>query len=363
MAKILASPGRYIQGPGEINRIREHLSRLDGPFLFVMGGHAYAMLSQTIRDSYGDDGMTVCERFQGECTREEISRLRTLFQEHGCRAVAGVGGGKAIDTAKGVAYYEACPVISIPTIASTDAPTCSIAVTYTTDHVFDGNLVLSRNPEIILVDTEIIARAPVRFLVCGMGDALSTFFEATANASSGHENFVGGTATLTSVALAELCYRTLIQDGLKAKEAAEQQFCTPELEHIIEANIYLSGVGFESNGLACAHSVYNALTTLPQCHEMYHGELVAFGTLVQLMLEKRPENEIQEVLRFCTSLGLPVTFDAICSTGLTPEDLMAVAAAACSPINFMAGEPFPVTEQMTLDALIAADARGRAFRM
>jgi len=362
MAKILASPGRYIQGQGEISRIRDHLSRLDGPFLFVMGGHAYATLCQTIVESFKDPKAAVCERFSGECTREEIARLRAVFQEYGCRAVAGVGGGKAIDTAKGVAFFEGCPVISIPTIASTDAPTSAISVTYTSHHVFDGNLLLPKNPEIVLVDTEIIARAPVRFLVCGMGDALSTYFEARANEASGHENFVGGTTTRTSVALAELCYQILIRDGLKAKEAVEKQVCTPELENIIEANIYLSGVGFESNGLACAHSIYNAFTTLPQCHQMYHGELVAFGTLVQLILEKRQEREVEEVLRFCTHVGLPTTFGEICSTGLTREDLMAVAAAACSPVNFMASEPFPVSPDQVYEALVAADARGRSFR-
>lgn len=362
MSKVLASPSKYVQGAGELSRIKDHISRLGGPFLFVMGGFAFKNLKETIEESFKDsDTIRIFEKFNRECTRKEIDRLRAIYLTNGCRVVVGIGGGKALDTAKGVAYYEKSPVITIPTIASTDSPTSAISVTYTEEHVFDGNLVLPENPEIVLVDTDIITRAPVRFLVAGMGDALSTYFEASANAASGHKNFVGGTFTNTSLALAKLCYEILIRDGLKAKNAAENKVCSKELENIIEANIYLSGVGFESNGLACAHSIYNALTTLPQCHHMYHGELVAFGTIVQLVLERRPDAEIAEAIHFCTSVGLPVSFNGLSKTELSHDDIMKVAVAACNPGSFMDSEPFKATPEMTFRALIAADALGKKF--
>jgi glycerol dehydrogenase len=362
MTRILASPSKYIQGPGEISRIHEHISHHEGPALFVMGGFAHTNLKGIIEESFRNcKNQPVFERFSGECTKDEIKCLRAVCRKHGCTVIVGIGGGKALDTAKGVAFYEKIPVVSIPTIASTDAPTSAIAVTYTKDHVFDGNILLPKNPELVLVDTDVIARAPVRFLVAGMGDALSTYFEAMANAASGHDNFAGGKPTNTSLALAKLCYEILIRDGLAAKQSAERGVISRELENIIEANIYLSGVGFESNGIACAHSVYNALTTLPPCHNRYHGELVAFGTLVQMVLEQRPEGEIYEVLRFCTSVGLPVTLAEISARVLTRDELMSVAATACSPMNFMDSMPFVVTPQMLHDALVAADALGRRF--
>lgn len=360
--KILASPFKYIQGAGELSRISDHISGFRGPFLFVMGTFAYQNLKGIIEKSFQGSGLTlVFEQFQGECTKKEIDRLREVFRNSHCTVVVGAGGGKALDTAKGVAYYEDVPVISIPTIASTDAPTSAISVTYTEDHVFDGNLLLPKNPAVVLVDSEIIAEAPVRFLVAGMGDALSTYFEAQANAASGHDNFAGGKGTNTSLALAKLCYDLLIRDGVKAKESALRQECSPELENIIETNIYLSGVGFESNGLACAHSIYNAMTVLPQCHHRYHGELVAFGTIVQMVLENRSEDELSEVFQFCTSVGLPVSFDGISDDLLSHDDVWKVAHVACSPENFMDSEPFDVTEQMVFDAIIKSDELGRQY--
>ena len=362
MSRVLVSPSKYIQGPGELFRLKDRISHLGGPVLFVMGGFAYTHLKGAIEESFNHATTPVIfEKFGGECTKSEIDRLRAIYRTNHCTVVVGVGGGKALDTAKGVAYYEGAPVVSVPTIASTDAPTSAIAVTYTEDHVFDGNILLPRNPDLVLVDTDVITRAPVRFLVAGMGDALSTYFEASANAASDHDNFAGGKSTTTSLALAKLCYEILIRDGLKAKQAAENGVCSREVENVIEANIYLSGVGFESNGLACAHSVYNAFTKLPSCHAMYHGELVAFGTIVQMVLEKRPENEIEDVLRFCTSVGLPVTFAEVSTTELTHDELMSVAIAASGPDNFMDSMPFPVSPEMTFDALAVADALGRKF--
>ena len=174
--KVLASPSKYIQGQGELSNIQFHLSHFDGPVLFVLTCFAHTHLKNFIEESFKNSEILIFVRFSGECTKKEIERLRTIYHTHSCQVVVGIGGGKALDTAKGVAFYENCPVISVPTIASTDAPTSAIAVTYTEEHIFDGNLILSKNPDIVLVDTDIIMNAPVRFLVAGMGDALSTFF-------------------------------------------------------------------------------------------------------------------------------------------------------------------------------------------
>ena len=361
--RVLVSPSKYIQGSGELSRIKDHIFRPGRAFLFVMGGYAYDNLKDIIKDSFlGSKAKLVFERFGGECTHEEIDRLREIYTKNGCTVTVGVGGGKALDTAKAVAYFEKGTVISIPTIASTDAPTSALSIVYTKEHVFAKTLALLDNPEVVLVDTDVIMNAPVRFLVSGMGDALSTYFEARANAESGHVNFAGGLSTRTSLVLAKLCYDILIRDGLRARWSVDNKVHTKELEDVIEANIYLSGVGFESNGLACAHSIYNAITSLPKCHHMYHGELVAFGTIVQLVLEKRPDSEIKEAITFCISIGLPVSFYELTKDELTKDEIMNVAVTASGSGSFMESEPFDVTPEMIFSALMETDALGRSYR-
>jgi glycerol dehydrogenase len=194
-------------------------------------------------------------------------------------------------------------------------------------------------------------------LVAGMGDALGTYFEARACERAGAATCMGGKTTLTALALARLCYDTLRRDGLNAKLAVQNGVCTKAVENIIEANIYLSGIGFESGGVAAAHAVGNGLAVIEGTHSAYHGEKVAFGTLVQLVLENSSD-EIREVLDFCASVGLPVTLAALGAGEASEEELRAAAAAACAD-GSMAAMPFEVTPEAAYAAIIAADALGR----
>ena len=217
------------------------------------------------------------------------------------------------------------------------------------------------NPNLVLMDTDVVAAAPARLLISGMGDALATYFEARATKASGSGTCAGGQVTVAAMGLAKLCYDTLLSDGLKAALAVEQKVCTKAVENIIEANTFLSGIGFESGGLAGAHAIHNGFTVLPQCHEYYHGEKVAFGTLVQLMLEDAPTEEIAEVVDFCQTVGLPTTLAEIGLADVSREEIRKVAEAASAPGESIHNMPFPVDADKVYAAILAADALGRFY--
>jgi glycerol dehydrogenase len=280
------------------------------------------------------------------------------FRRAGAGVLVGVGGGKLLDTAKAAAFYAEAPVITAPTVASTDAPCSALSVINSEDGVFKKLLFLPANPNIVLVDTDIISAAPVRTLVAGMGDALATYFEARACARAGATTCMGGRTAPAALALARICYDTLRRDGLAAKRAVERRVCTRAVENIIEANTYLSGVGFESGGVAAAHAIGNGLAAIEGTHAMYHGEKVAFGTLAQLVLENSAE-EIREVLDFCASVGLPLTLAALGAGDASEKDLREAATAACAD-GSMAAMPFAVTPETVCAAIVAADALGEA---
>jgi glycerol dehydrogenase len=264
-------------------------------------------------------------------------------------------------------------LIIVPTIAATDAPTSHSAVLYTPDGSFDDYAYFKQNPNIVLVDTTAIAQAPTRFLVSGMGDALSTFFEARANVRSfskvnaglpcGYREGYCGEArgTNAAFALATLCYQTLLKDGVKAKESCDQKVVTSALENIIEANILLSGLGFESGGLAAAHAIHDGLTILEGTHRYYHGEKVAFGTLAQLVLENSPTEELEEVFGFCLKVGLPVCLADIGVPRIFDDQLYEVAKKACIPEESVHAMPFPVTVESVAAAIKVADVIGRGY--
>ena len=360
MAKVIIVPGKYVQGAGELKNLAVYAAKLGKKALCLVSASGLKRNKEVIDGSFaGTDAEVVYEVFNGECCRKEIDRLKAICNENKIDVVIGVGGGKILDTSKAVAYYNKIPVVIVPTIASTDAPCSALSVVYTEDGVFEEYLWLPANPNLVLVDTDVVVNAPTRLLVSGMGDALATYFEARACERSGASSCAGGLPTSAAMALAKKCYDTLIEKGYLAKAAAEKHVCTKAVEEVVEANTLLSGIGFESGGLAGAHAIHNGLTVLPQCHHMYHGEKVAFGTITQLVLENVDEEELMEVISFCISVGLPITLEQLGITEIKEEEIMAVAEAAAAETDTIHNMPFKVTAKDVYAAILAADAIGR----
>lgn len=373
MRKAFICPTKYVQGEDELLNLGYFVKIYGDSALLIAHPDDVARVKAKLDATAEKFGVRFVESgFAGECSRQEVARLQAVAAENGCTCTIGLGGGKAIDTAKCVAQGD--NLIIVPTIAATDAPTSHSAVLYTPDGAFDDYAYFKQSPSVILIDTTVIANAPTRFLVSGMGDALSTYFEARATAQSfsnvnaglpcGYREGMCGEAkgTNAAMALATLCYQTLLADGVKAKIACDSNQVTPALENIIETNILLSGLGFESGGLAAAHAIHDGLTILPGTHHSFHGEKVAFGTLAQLVLENAPTEEIETVLEFCTQVGLPVCLADIGVDSITPEELQQVAEKACIPEESVHSMPFPITPERVGAAIMAADAMGRAWK-
>jgi glycerol dehydrogenase len=354
-----AFPGKYIQG--------EHaITALPG-LIQLLGNKGLVIASPTVKNNIlpicrlEDSGVNFSsEVFQGECCEKELKRIQESVAYHEADILIGMGGGKTIDSAKIVADRAGIPVIIVPTIASTDAPCSGCAVIYSEEGVFQSVYYTKMNPQVVLVDTFIIANAPVRFLVAGMGDALATWFEARSCAQTRSLNECGGLSTLTGLNLARLCYDTLLQYGSEAKYSCENKLVSIALDHITEANILLSGIGFESSGLATAHSVHNGLSALDETHSYYHGEKVAFGVLTGLHLTASASEERETVYSFCEAMGLPTTFSDIGIHEVNHEKLARVAMKTCAPMEGIHHETGEITPRKVIDAMIAADAQGRS---
>lgn len=373
MRKAFICPTKYVQGQDELLNLGYFIKVFGDSALLIAHKDDIERVKDKLDSTAKKFGVTFVEsNFKGECSREEVARLQELAKENKCACTIGLGGGKAIDTAKCVAQGD--NLIIVPTIAATDAPTSHSAVLYTPDGAFDDYAYFKQSPSVVLVDTTVIAKAPTRFLVSGMGDALSTYFEARATASSysnvnaglpcGYREGLCGEAkgTNTALALAKLCYETLINDGVKAKVSSDCNLVTPALENIIETNILLSGLGFESGGLAAAHAIHDGLTILEGTHKYFHGEKVAFGTIAQLVLENAPKEEIEEVLEFCVQVGLPVCLEDIGVETITEEELKEVAEKACIKEESIYSMPFPINVDEVAAAIITADSIGKNYK-
>ncbi len=350
-------PSRYVQGPNALDLLGEELARLGKKVLLVEDPFVAQAYGEVIAASLAGKLEAHKEVFDGECCDEEINRLSAIA---GIDLVAGIGGGKAVDTAKAVAHNLGVPIAIVPTLASTDAPCSALSVIYTKTGEFDRYLVLPQNPNLVLVDSAVIAKAPVRFLVAGMGDALATWFEAESCAATKSGNMTGRVGSATALGLARMCFEVLMDYGLLAKQGCEAGVTSPALERVIEANTLLSGLGFESAGLAAAHAIHNGLTALEATHHYWHGEKVAFGTLTSLILTDKSPEMIDLVFSFCESVDLPTTLADIGLGTVSDEDLMKVAQAATAAGETIHNEAGTITAEAVFLAMKTADSIGQS---
>ena len=342
-----------------MQRLGSELSVLGRKVFGICTPFAFKNIMPPIQDYIQNTCQFSIEKFQGECSDENIDKFSSMAEHIQADVIAGIGGGKTMDTAKAVAHKLQLPVAIVPTIASSDAPCSALSVIYTETGTVKRYLMLPKNPNLVLVDTKIIAQAPVRFLVAGMGDALATWVEAKSCKAKYAKNMTGDVGSITAFALAELCYETLLEYGFSAKLACEANVVTPALEHVVEANTLLSGLGFESGGIAAAHSIHNGLTVLHPTHAFYHGEKVAFGVAASLFLTDQSMDMIEEVFSFFETVGLPTTLGAIGLSDASDADLMSVAETACSEGETIHNEPIPVTPEKVFAAIKMADAFGK----
>jgi glycerol dehydrogenase len=161
------------------------------------------------------------------------------------------------------------------------------------------------------------------------------------------------------MAMAKLCYDTILQYGIEAKAAVEVKAATPAVEKVVEANILLSGVGWESGGLATAHAIANSLPLIHETHGFLHGEKVAFGLITQLCLEhNRTVDETYRIVDFLIAVGLPVTLADMKMQDVTRERLLDFATAISGEGSFVHNHPFRIAPTDIVDAIYAADSLG-----
>jgi glycerol dehydrogenase len=363
MARIFTSPSRYIQGYNILKDFGKYVSHL-GSKPFIIGGKtALSTIRESVSRSAAENFIE-CDFavFSGKGTRSDAAELTRKATDFGADVIVGAGGGLVLDTAKAVAYETDLSIVMVPTVASTDAPCSAEALQYTEDHRFDREIKLKRNPDVVIVDSKIIAEGPTRFFVAGMGDALSTWFEAHTCMKSGAKNFSGGMATAAGLSIARLAYDTLLEYGVAARLAVDQNTVTPAVEMVIEANTLLSSIGFENCGVGAAHSISVGLGTLEGAENCLHGELVGFGTIANLVLENYPKDEINKVIGFCSAVGLPMSLKQLGIKDTSRTNLLKAAEIVLGPGSFMKNLSFETTLDLVVDSIIGANALGVSFR-
>lgn len=350
---VMGTANAYIQAPGILSQAGERI-RPYGTHLFIVSGEkSWKSAGGRLEASLAAAGMTYeLHLYRGECSYEEVERLKALMKPIEGQLVAGVGGGKVTDLAKALAYESGHPFISVPTIAATCAPVANLSIMYSEAGVYIDFSLYPRNTLLALVDTDVIARSPARYLAAGIGDTIAKWYEARVSALKGPPSL----PTAAGLQMARLCLDTLLEVGEEAVRQVQLGESGESLQKAIDSIILISGAvgGFGERFCrsAAGHAIHNGLTVLPESHHALHGEKVAYGILVQLVLEQNTGDDFDRLVDLYRKVGLPCSLaDMGIHRTLSEEELQHVAKVAISPEGTMNMMPFEVTEQMVVEAM------------
>ncbi|MBV5257568.1 iron-containing alcohol dehydrogenase family protein [Synechococcus moorigangaii CMS01] len=358
MMQIFIAPAQVLKGMNALAQAGGAIARW-GKRPFVVGGQqTLQQLAASFHALADQENLDLATgSYSPDCSEASLKGLTKKFKAHKADFVIGVGGGKALDTAKLLAHQQNCPIVTVPTSAATCAAWTALSNVYSDQGAFQYDVSLAQCPNLLILDYGLIRTAPQRTLIAGIGDAIAKWYEASV--SSGHSP---QTLTIAAVQEARILRDILFQKSAQA--IADVQ--SSEWQEVVDATVLLAGVIGGLGGANCrtvaAHAVHNGLTHLPAAHGILHGEKVAYGILVQLRLEEicqksqLAETARQQLLQFYRDIGLPKGLGDLGLDNMTLAELRQVAEITCQPQSDIHRLPFKVNPEQLMAAMVSTEA-------
>ena len=350
---LTVAPAQVVRGNLALENV--DLTRMGNRPLVVGGDRTLAVVHPRLQPAIACQQLSVAwASYSPDCSEDSLAMLRSQIKQHQADFIIGVGGGKALDTAKLLAHQCHLPIVTIPTSGATCAAWTALSNVYSPQGAFLYDVPLDRCPDLLVLDYSLIQTAPQRTLVAGIGDALAKWYEASVSSGTSEQTLI-----IAAVQQARILRDILLQKSADAlKEPGGEVW-----REVVDATVLLAGVIGGLGGAQCrtvaAHAVHNGLTHIPAAHDALHGEKVAYGILVQLRLEEMVQgNQLaatarQQLLKFYAEIGLPQTLDDLALGNITLKELRQAAEIACNPNSDIHRLPFKVVPEQLMAAMVS----------
>ena len=356
---LAISPARVLRGEHCLANSGQEIAKLGVRPLVIGGNNTLKTIKPFIEPVLKAEKLiSQSASYSPDCAESSLIKLKNLATEHQADLVIGVGGGKALDTAKLLAHQCGLPIVTIPTSGATCAAWTALSNIYSEAGAFEYDVTLSRCPELLILDYGLVRTAPQRTLVAGIGDAIAKWYEASV--SSGESS---ATLLISAVQQARILRDILFQKSAIALQKPDSN----EWREVVDATVLLAGVIGGLGGAECrtvaAHAVHNGLTHLVEAHDVLHGEKVAYGILVQLRLEEMVQGNIlaassrQQLIKFYTEIGLPKTLEDLGLENISLAQLRKVAIIATQPQSDIHRLPFSVSAEQLTAAMVSTTVK------
>ena len=305
------APRRYLKIRGGISHLPDLLTPYGTRLFFLFDPLIHHRYGASFISPFHTSGWHVREGcLQRECCEEEGRHHIDALEKSPPDLVVGIGGGKTLDLAKWIAARLGIPFVALPTSAATCAATTSVTVLYSPSGSY-LQTVTTTPPILTLIDPTVQLSQPPRLLAAGMADAIAKWIEARGKRKIHHKRIFPAAA----LSLARLSYEFLTREGTRGLEDLKKGQWTPVLSEITDINLLITGListlGGESVRVSAAHAFQDAFCGLGTKRDTLHGEWVAFGILVQLVLEKNPPSLVRRHLALFRRWEMPMSLEAL----------------------------------------------------
>jgi len=360
---LTIAPAQILRGDKILAPAGSAIARLGTSPLIIGGDRALQAIAPILSPILAQNSLPIATAQVSECSEATLEELHQAVSTHKANLIIGTGGGKALDAAKLLAHQCGLPIVTIPTSAATCAAWTALANIYSPEGAFLYDVTLSRCPDLLVLDYSLIATAPQRTLVAGIGDAIAKWYEASVSSGTSEQTLI-----IAAVQQARILRDILFQKSSAALQAPGSTIW----QEVVDATVLLAGVIGGIGGAQCrtvaAHAVHNGLTHIPASHGTLHGEKVAFGILVQLRLEEMIlGNQLaatarQQLLKFYSEIGLPQTLGDLGLGNITLGELRQAAEIATAPNSDIHRLPFTVIPDQLMAATISTTVPADAIR-
>ena len=355
---LAIAPARVLRGENCLADSGQEIAKLGVRPLVVGGDRTLDVVAARVAAIAKSAGLELeTANYSPDCAESSLARLKDAVNRHQADVILGVGGGKALDLAKLVAFQCGLPIVTVPTSGATCAAWTALSNVYSEAGAFQYDVTLNRCPDLLILDYGLIRTAPQRALIAGIGDAIAKWYEASV--SSGDSS---ATMLISAVQQARILRDILFQKSAIALQDAESD----AWREVVDATVLLAGVIGGIGGADCrtvaAHAVHNGLTHLTEAHDVLHGEKVAYGILVQLRLEELVQgNQLaasarQQLLKFYAQIGLPMSLEDLGLGEITLSQLRQVTVIATQPQSDIHRLPFKVLPEQLAAAMVSTVA-------
>lgn len=364
IVSLSIAPAQVVRGSDAITQVGDQIARFGDRPLLVGGDQSLDLVKSRLKPVFKAHSLHAAKATYGkDCSEITLANLKKAVADHQADFIIGVGGGKALDTAKLLAHQCNLPIVTIPTSAATCAAWTALSNIYSEQHAFLYDVGLARCPDLLVLDYDLIATAPQRTLIAGIGDAIAKWYEASVSSGDSEQTLI-----IAAVQQARVLRDILFQKS----QAALRNPLGSEWQEVVDASVLMAGVIGGLGGAQCrtvaAHAVHNGLTHLLKSHHALHGEKVAFGILVQLRLEEMLQGNLlavssrQQLLKFYDEIGLPKTLADLGLEDLSIAQLQQAAEVACSESSDIHRLPFSVAPSQLMAAMVSTTAPTSTLR-